>query len=212
MVRGARAKEVIVPVLINEPVPEDEPIDDKRERVARLIGFKAVRAVFTLSDTEGKDLEPAPIPNWDEAALLAKFGLRQVTFNSTNGNLQGWSHGLEFAINPVAVNPTKTKFHEWAHIILGHTMPSVHAEYAEHRGLMEGDAEGTALIVMKELGLLDDETAGHMRGYVQHWMGEDSFTDKAAQRIFKAADAILRAGRVASAPIGAPTPTTLTDI
>ncbi len=199
VLRGARAKEVIVPVLVNEKLPEDEPVEEKRERVARLIGFKAVRAVFALSDTEGDDLPPAPIPNWNEEALLAKFGIRQIPFESTNGNLQGYSHGLEFAINPVAYNPQKTKFHEWAHIILGHTMPSVHAEYAEHRGLMEGEAEGTALIVMKELGLLDDDTAARMRGYVQHWMQDETYTDKAAQRIFKAADAILRAGRVVEA-------------
>lgn len=53
LVRGCHAKEVIAPVLVNEPAPEpapeDEPLEEKRERVARLIGFKVVRAVFALS-------------------------------------------------------------------------------------------------------------------------------------------------------------------
>ena len=49
---------------------------------------------------------------------------------------------------------------------------------------------------MNELGKLDDETASHMRGYVQHWMQGETFTEKAARHIFSIADAILRAGRV----------------
>lgn len=63
VVRGARAKEVIVPILVNEKPSEEDELEEKRERVARLIGFKAVRAVFTLSQTEGKDLPPVQIPN-----------------------------------------------------------------------------------------------------------------------------------------------------
>src|SRR5487761_1421502 len=47
VLRGARAKDVIVPVLVKgEPEPpgsEEEPLEGKRERVARLIGFKVVR-------------------------------------------------------------------------------------------------------------------------------------------------------------------------
>jgi N-terminal domain of anti-restriction factor ArdC len=60
--RGARAKEVIVPVMINV---EQDTGDEKKERVARLIGFKAVRAVFGYSDTEGAEIPPRPTPGWD---------------------------------------------------------------------------------------------------------------------------------------------------
>jgi hypothetical protein len=109
---------------------------------------------------------------------------------------------VEFAVNPVAVNRPKTIFHELGHIVLGHTMPSSQGEYGHHRGLMEGEAEGTALIVMQELGLLDEETAAHMRGYVQHWMRGEHYRDKSARHIFSAADAILRAGRAAVATAG----------
>jgi hypothetical protein len=73
VIRGARAKEVIVPVLVNEKPPEDETLEEKRERVARLIGFKVVRAVFPLSATEGKELEAAPTPGWDLATALDKL-------------------------------------------------------------------------------------------------------------------------------------------
>lgn len=195
-----RRNEVIVPRFVYEPAAdehaEDEKLEKKRERVARLVGFNVVRAVFALSDTEGEEL-PSPKPHgWDLITALAKLGVREVPFDSTNGNLQGWSQGTEFAINPIAVNRPKTIFHELGHIVLGHTLPSLHAKYAQHRGPMEGEAEITALIVMNEVGLLDDETASHMRGYVQHWMQDETFTEQAARRIFRAAEAILRAGRV----------------
>src|SRR5262249_25667255 len=96
---GARRYEVSVPRMIQgyEPDPDDP---DKRKRVERLVGFQAVRAVYTLSDTEGADLAPRPVPGWDEAKALEKLGIRRVPFEHVNGNLQGYSHGLEVAVNP----------------------------------------------------------------------------------------------------------------
>src|SRR5215472_13745880 len=91
--RGAKAKEVVVPVLINEQPPDDETLEDKCEHVGKLIGFKVVRAVFGLSDTEGKDVPGVPTPTWDLATALSKLGISEVPFESTNCNLQGYSHG-----------------------------------------------------------------------------------------------------------------------
>jgi hypothetical protein len=202
-------KEVIVPVFAKEPPPpEDEPIEEKRERVARLIGFKAVRAVFPLSATDGPMLEPQLTPGWDLQTALTKLGVREVPFHQIDGNMQGWSKGLEMGINPVAVNRNKTVMHELGHIVLGHTLPEHHAEYVLHRGVSEFQAEAAAYLVMNELELLDDETAGHSRGYIRHWLGEEQPPDKAIQQVFRAADAILRAGRIEpTAAITAATPT-----
>jgi hypothetical protein len=54
-----------VPVLMNEPVPAEDPIDEQRERVAWLVGLKVVRAVFGLSGTEGQEIPPVSTPGWD---------------------------------------------------------------------------------------------------------------------------------------------------
>lgn len=91
-----------------------------------------------------------------------------MPFDSTNGNLQGWSRGLQFAINPVPVNPMKTKFHEWGHIVLGHTIPHHFEEYQAHGGIMEFQAEATSYLLMNEFELMDEETAAHSRGYIRH--------------------------------------------
>jgi hypothetical protein len=194
---GSRAKEVIVPVLVKERPPEDETLDEKRERVSRLIGFKVVRAVFGLSDTEGDELPDVPTPGWNLQAAFDKLGIREMPFDSTNGNLQGYSRGLQYAINPVAVNATKTRYHELAHIVLGHTLPHHYEEYAPHRGVMEFQAEAVAYLCMNELKVMDDETAEHSRGYIRHWLGEEQPPDQAIRQVFTAADRILRAGRVA---------------
>src|SRR5258708_17818530 len=91
VVRGARAKEVIVPVLIREPAEpaEGETLEEKRERVARLMGFKVVRGVFALSDTDGKEPPVSPVPGWDLAPALDTLGIRKVAFANTNGTRQG---------------------------------------------------------------------------------------------------------------------------
>jgi hypothetical protein len=198
VVRGSRAKDVIVPVLVNEPAVEDEAIDEKRERVARLIGFKVVPAVFGLSDTIGPKISPQPTPGWELERALEQLGIREAPFDMPDGNMQGYSRGLEFAINPIAVNRTKTVFHELGHIVLGHTLPARHEQYATHRGIIEFQAEAVAYLAMNEVGQLDERTSALSRGYIQHWLQDEKPSDQAIQHVFRAADAILRAGRVAT--------------
>ena len=66
------------------------------------------------------------------------------------------------------------------------------------RSLCEVDAESVALICCESLGL---EGADYARGYVQHWLSRGSVSnaeaipEKSAQKIFCAADQIIRAGR-----------------
>jgi hypothetical protein len=182
-------------VIINEEPPEALR-DEQRERVARVIGFKLVRTVFTLSKTEGPDLPPAPTPVWDVQQALGKLGIREAAFDSADGNIQGYSRGVEFAISPLAVNHTKTVFHQLGHIILGHTLPHSLDEYAAHRGMMEFQAEVTAYLVMNELELMDEDTASHSRGYIAHWLKGEQPPNKAIQQVFRAADAILKTGRL----------------
>lgn len=200
ILNGARPKKVIIPVLIREQAPKpegvEETLEEKRERVARLVGFKLIHGVFPLSDTEGKDLPEVPTPGWDLQTALDKFGIKEVPFDNTSGNLQGYSRGLEFAINPIAANRNKTVFHELMHIVLGHTLPHHYEEYQAHRGIMEGQAESGAYILMNELELLDEETASTMRGYIRHWLKDEQLPDQAVRQVFTGADRILRAGRI----------------
>jgi hypothetical protein len=120
VIRGSKAKVVIVPILVNEPALEasssgldesDQSIAEKRERVARLIGFKAVRLVFPLSHTEGKDLPPVEIPGWNEDAALAKRGISQVPLDSTSGILSLICHLGNGSLCSIAVSLRQIRVH-----------------------------------------------------------------------------------------------------
>jgi hypothetical protein len=80
---------------------------------------------------------------------------------------------------------------------LGHTLPSTHDEYVTHRGIGEFQAEAVAYLSMNELGLLDENSASASRGYIQHWLQNEQPSDRSIQQVFRATDAILKAGRVA---------------
>ena len=149
------------------------------------MGFKAVRAVHKLSDTEGADLAPRPVPGWDEARALDNLGIRRVPFQSTHGKLPGYSYGTEVAVNPIAVNQNTTLMHELAHVVLGHTIPHHYEEYQTHWGVKEFQAEGTAYIVMNELGQLDEHTAEISRGYIRHWLQEETPPDQAIRQVLR---------------------------
>jgi len=59
------------------------------------------------------------------------------------------------------------------------------------RNLREVEAESVALICCESLGL---PGSAESRGYIQHWLGNETIPDRSAQRIFKAADTIIKAG------------------
>jgi antirestriction protein ArdC len=59
------------------------------------------------------------------------------------------------------------------------------------RDIREVEAEAVALICCQSLGLPGEEFSG---GYLQHWLGKEKIEERSAQRIFKAADSILKAG------------------
>jgi len=61
---------------------------------------------------------------------------------------------------------------------------------------MEFEAEGTAYLVMNELELMDEETASHSRGYIRHWLQDEQPPERSVRQVFRAAEAILKAGRV----------------
>src|SRR5438876_320120 len=205
VIRGAKAKEIIRPVIIHkQPKPgETEGTDETIHTVERIVAFKAERRIFALSDTVGDELPPVQLPEWDVDTALNTLGIRLVPFDALSGNLQGYSRGRDIAINPVAVNPTKTRFHEIGHVVLGHTTPEALAEYQTHRGIMEFQAEATAYLTINELELLDEATATRSRGYVQDWLKGERPPDKAIREVFTATDTILKAGRLAVAGMAA---------
>jgi|SRR5579871_216623 len=150
---------------------------------------------FVLSQTDGAEYKPEPLPAWDADRSLAKLGIKRVPFQMLDGNIQGYARNRELAINPVAEQPEATLFHELAHIVLGHTAENVlnsDSQDRTPRDIRELEAECVALLCCESLGLPGAELS---RGYIQSWFHGREVPERSAQRIFHAADEILKAGK-----------------
>jgi antirestriction protein ArdC len=124
---------------------------------------------FVLAQTDGQDVEPLAIPEWDRARALETLGIIEEPFTGTDGNCQGYARQRSIAVSPVAELPHKTRFHELAHVVLGHTAEAdagLSDSDLTPRSLREVEAEAVALICLEALGL---PGADHSRGYIQHW-------------------------------------------
>jgi hypothetical protein len=131
-----------------------------------------------------------PIPVWKSGKELFAT-LPEIPFEMLNGNCQGYAKGRQIAINPVAQMPAKTTFHELAHIELGHTSEAIHDSENTPRNLREVEAESVALLCLESLGM---DCTEYCRGYIQNWLSGAMIPERSAQRIFAAADKILKAG------------------
>jgi antirestriction protein ArdC len=153
---------------------------------------------FTLSQTDGQELEPITIPEWDAERAMKALNIERVPFDHTDGNVQGFSRGRRIAINPLAQLPFKTLFHELAHSLIHSDEGDFADAEMTPRSLCEVEAESVALLCCESLGL---EGADYARGYIQHWLSRgrasnaEAIPEKSAQKIFRAADQIIRAGR-----------------
>ena len=148
---------------------------------------------FVMSQTSGDPIPEAVEPSWDRETALSGLDVTEVPFDHTNGNCMGFARDRSIAINPINPLPHKTRFHELAHVLLGHTSAGVQADSeVTPRNLRECEAEAVALLCCAALDL---PGVAECRGYIQHWWGEGrEIPERSAQRVLKAADQILKAG------------------
>ncbi len=197
--RGERALMLCMPITRKR---REETADEEANGEGTFTSFVYKARWFVLNQTEGKDLQPQVIPDWDAKRALATLLIDQIPFDSTDGNCQGFARNRQIAINPVAQLPHKTLFHELAHVVIGHTAEADFADTEKTpRNLREVEAEAVALLCCESLEL---EGAHYCRGYLQNWLYQgvrfdaSAIPEKSAQKIFRAADQILRAGRPSS--------------
>ena len=201
--RGERALILGMPITRKRHA-EQSDTNDEADGEHTYTSFVHRARWFVVSQTEGQELPAIPIPQWDAALALATLNIERIDFDSTDGNCQGFARKRQIAINPVAQLPHKTLFHEAAHVTLGHTAEGDFADgEATPRSLREAEAEAVALLCCESLGL---EGADYCRGYIQNWLyrgvGFDAtaIPERSAQKIFRAADQIIRAGCTQSEP------------
>src|SRR5467141_4597475 len=155
---------------------------------------------FAVSQTIGDEFTPPRLPEWEAERALAALDIERIAFTDTDGNCQGYARKRQIAINPVAQLLHKTLFHEAAHVILGHTTEADFTDTERTpKNLREVEAEAVAMLCCEALSL---EGADYCRGYLQNWLYQgigydaNAIPEKSAQKIIRAADQILRAGRL----------------
>lgn len=189
--RGEKAIELCMPVTCKRTVAEQSEDGSQAETEITFKRFVFRRNWFMLSQTDGQPYQLPAIPAWDRTHALATLNVEEIRFEMMNGNCQGYAKGRQIAINPVAQMPAKTTFHELAHIELGHTSEAVHDSESLPKNLKEVEAEAVALLCLESLGM---DGADYCRGYIQNWLQGGTIPERSAQRIFAAADKILKAG------------------
>lgn len=199
--KGEKALTLCMPVTCRaspRQCVDNRTVGDGAERppeVQTFTRFVYRRNWFVLSQTDGADYVPPELPEWEEQRALASLMIERVPFRHADGNTQGYATCRQVAISPLAFLPHRTLFHEIAHVVLGHTeelQGLSDGQEATPKDLREVEAECVALICCDCLGLGGGEFS---RGYIQHWLGRQQIPDKSVQKVFKAADAVLRAGR-----------------
>ena len=196
--RGERALTLCMPITRKRRGEESD--NDESNGEGTFTSFVHKARWFVLAQTEGEDLQPQLTPEWEAKRALAALDIELIAFDSTDGNCQGFARKRQVAINPVAQLPHKTLFHELGHVVIGHTLEADFADTEKTpRSLREVEAEAVALLCCEALGL---EGADYCRGYLQNWLYQalgfesNAIPEKSAQKIFRAADQILRAGRL----------------
>lgn len=185
--KGEKALQLVMPVTISKK-------DNAGEKTGEVFAMFTLRNNwFSLDQTEGTEYNPEPvIPAWEKCKALETLGITEISFASADGNSQGYAVGKNIAINPVAALPHKTRFHELAHVVLGHTVEqAMHDNDMTPKDIREVEAESVAYILCSVLGL---PGLIESRGYIQNWLSGSEISDKSAQKIFSTADKILKAG------------------
>jgi hypothetical protein len=178
---------------------EDENGESHEKRIARF----PILSVFDISSTDLIDPDLGD-PSTITAQLTGTDDHGIVDTLTTYLTGQGWTvtrQSLPGTMNGVTRPETrtvvidedlsleaaaKTTLHECAHVLLGYTEDM--AAYAEHRGLMEVEAESVAYVVS---GLVGFDTSAYSVGYVAGWAdGDTDLIKSTAVRVLRTAHQI----------------------
>ena len=194
--KGQKAISLCMPITVKRrnPDPDGDSSSDGGELFTL---FKLAPRWFSLEQTEGDDyVEPIESPQWDADVALNALDITLERFEIMDGNVQGYAVKRRIAVNPLAEYPHKTRFHELAHVVLGHTKDAdCHDAASIPRSIQEVEAEGVAFLLCSILELPGRDES---RGYIQSWLEEGQLPEMSAQRIFSASQKILDAGKPAS--------------
>lgn len=180
-------------------IEEDENGESQEKKIARF----PILSVFDISSTDLIDPEAgdpgtitAQLTGTDDHGIVDALSTyltgegwtvtRQSLPGSTNGVTRPESRSGVIDSDLSPEHASKSMIHELAHVLLGHTEDM--AEYVEHRGLMETEAESVAYIVS---GMAGFDTSAYSVGYIAGWAdGDTDLIKSTAVRVLRTAHQI----------------------
>lgn len=183
-----KAIALIMPVTKKE---KDEKWDDKV--VSRF--FICKRNWFTIHQTEGDDVIIADPPGFDFSLIDEKLWVTREEFSGMSWNCQWYAYNTTYAINPVGFNKDKTRFHELAHILLGHTDRKIIDTDTLEKDEKEFEAESVALICAATIWQTEEQLT-YSLWYIQNWGIPKNLDKKRIEKLFSVANKILQAAKI----------------
>lgn len=201
--KGEKGLRIFAPYTYTRKDKDGNTLVDEDGNELKGTGFRPV-STFDISQVEPTDkarpietLEPKELTGADEHGLILSIGdaLRakgwKVEFKAIAGGAKGFTRPSEKLVvideQMAPAQQAKTMIHEAAHVLLHADNPM--ADYHQHRGLCETEAESVAYVVAGALGW---DTADYSVSYVAGWSnGKPETLEAAGKNVLKATQTIL---------------------
>lgn len=181
------------------------------ENPADLHRFVLLPRYFAYSQTKpGKEeatgWKAPPLPSFDAEKCMLQLNVKTIPYqdkpldkDSVHSLRAGFSReqrvfGTFEKLGVIAIRPGNpgsiaTFFHELGHILLGHLHEQF--DYVQRRAEAELEAESVSMLCLRALGIGDSKEGSN---YMRVWWGKHPYPPGSAERIFSAAQKILKAG------------------
>ncbi len=193
--KGEKAISLFMPISVKRRADKDAPTDSAEAGEGGTFSMFMLRPNwFSLNQTEGDEFIAESItPAWDAVTAMAALDIIEEPFEHLQGNYLGYARARSIGINPMNPLKHKTRIHEMAHVVLGHTaVADMYDDETLTRQIEEAEAEGVAYLLC---ALLDLPGQAESRFYIQGWLQCTALPERSAKRIFGAADRIMKAGQ-----------------
>lgn len=193
--KGEKAISLFMPISVKRRTEKDAPADNGEAGEGGTFNMFMLRPNWlSLNQTQGDEfIAESIMPAWDAVTAMAALDITEEPFEHLQGDHLGYARGRSIGISPLNPLKHKTRFHEMAHVVLGHTaVADMHDDETPTRQIEEAEAEGVAYLLC---ALLDLPGQAESRFYIQGWLQGTALPEKSAKRIFGAADRIMKAGQ-----------------
>jgi hypothetical protein len=191
--KGEKALTLCMPITITRKGDQVEQGDEAQPETFTRFVYKP--RWFVLSQTDGADATVPELPTWNATRALEQL---QITVRELVDQRARWVQRRPATRPPSGRARSPGNCHRasrmGSRVVLGHTLEHEMTDGDRTpRTIREVEAEAVAMLCCAALELPGVE---YSRGYIQHWnRSGEPIPERSCARIFKAADAILRAGR-----------------